>query len=113
MKKMINVEEDKKNNKLIVTASAPKDVRRKIAITTLDVEKYLKDNDYEYTKCLKEDSVYNRNNKFDGHWEFEIKTLNIKKIPKKPIKITNSLDKTSTPVLSSIRAKDKSSKVDE
>tara|TARA_R110000851_G_scaffold332843_1_gene510153 strand:+ start:742 stop:1083 length:342 start_codon:yes stop_codon:yes gene_type:complete len=113
MKKMINVEEDKKNNKLIVTASAPKDVRRKIAITTLDVENYLKDNDYKYTKCLKEDSVYNRNNKFDGHWEFEIKTLNIKKIPTKPNKTTNSLDKTSPTVLSSIRAKEKSSKVDE
>lgn len=113
---MISVKEDKKNNKLIVTASLPKDVKQKLAITTSDIEKYLNDNDYEYTRCLKEDSAYNRNNKFDGHWEFEIKTLNINKtIPKakKVKKLMNSLDKTPAPVLSSLRAKEKSSKVDE
>ena len=45
---MINVKEDKKNNKLVVTANLPKNVKQKLAITTSDIKKYLNDTKYDF-----------------------------------------------------------------
>jgi len=96
----ITITENKKNNTVVVQATADGDITKKDAASTGTIEAHLRENNIKFGKCLKNDSVCNRNGKMNGEWVFELD--NNKKIV---VPVGKKVDKPTPPVVSSKGAK--------
>ena len=95
----ITITKNKKLNTVVVRATASGDVTKKDAAKTSTIEAHLIKNNIKFGKCLKNDSVCNRNGKMLGEWIFELNNDKIGEIVEK------SIDKPVKSVVSSKGAK--------
>jgi|19_taG_2_1085344.scaffolds.fasta_scaffold97503_2 hypothetical protein len=85
----MEVNVNKKQDRLVVDVTIDNDPVRKISATTAKIKLWLSENDYTYGECIQESRLCNRNNTFSGQWVFLLS--NNKK----------TVDKTPQPVVSS------------
>ena len=85
----MEVNVNKKQDRLIVDVSISNDPVKKVTATTAKIKLWLSENNYTHGECIQESRLCNRNNIFSGQWVFL--SSNNKK----------TVDKTPQPVISS------------
>jgi hypothetical protein len=66
----MEVNVNKKQDRLVVDVTINNDPVRKISATTAKVKSWLSENNYTYGECIQESRLCNRNNTFSGQWVF-------------------------------------------
>ena len=89
----MEVNVNKKQDRLVVDVTINNDPVRKISATTAKIKLWLSENNYTYGECIQESRLCNRNNTFSGQWVFLLS--NNKK----------TVDNAPSPVVSSSSAK--------
>ena len=85
----MEVNVNKKQDRLIVDVSIGNDPIKKITATTAKIKLWLSENNYTYGECIEESRLCNRNNIFSGQWVFLLSN-NKKTVDKLPQPVVSS-----------------------
>ena len=91
-----NITENKKNKTITVEAAANENIEKKSSAKTQELEQYLKNNNFLFSRCIKEDYINNRHGKLNGEWIFSTQTAAIEKTvdnsPPSVVKLNNEAE---------------------